>query len=186
MNFLCYLSSYRQSDLPAFLSLLSQDVAFSWDFYLLLHHLSYPPVTPEYVRSSPLLWWLSDRIIYQDLFCRRLVYLTIWWLYTRFSLTMFYHQSYLHKWLLCRYFYSLSNIVDGWKWCWRPWELSLCCVQLAIPLTTHSGSHQWLSLIVIEGTLFTLPSLKSRKGVDSKVVFLVGFRLPCLRLMLGS
>ena len=36
-----------------------------------------------------------------------------------------------------------------------------CCVQLAVLLTTHYGSHQWLSFIVVEGTPLTLPPLDS-------------------------
>ena len=38
-------------------------------------------------------------------------------------------------------------------------ESRACCVQLAVLLTTHCGSHQWLSLIAVEGTPLTLPPL---------------------------
>ena len=38
-------------------------------------------------------------------------------------------------------------------------ESRACCVQLAVLLTTHCSSHQWLSLIVVEGTPLTLPPL---------------------------
>ena len=34
-----------------------------------------------------------------------------------------------------------------------------CCVQLAVLLTTYCSSYQWLSLIAVEGTPFTLPPL---------------------------
>ena len=41
-------------------------------------------------------------------------------------------------------------MVDGWSWCWRLRESGLCCVQLAVLLTTHRGSYQWLSLMAIK------------------------------------
>ena len=41
-------------------------------------------------------------------------------------------------------------MVDGWSWCWYPQKSGLCCVQLAVFLTTHRGFYQWLSLIAIK------------------------------------
>ena len=40
-------------------------------------------------------------------------------------------------------------------------ESRACCVQLAVLLTTHCGSHQWLSLIAVKGIPLTLPPLDS-------------------------
>ena len=81
-------------------------------------------------------------------------------------------------------------------------ESRACCVQLAVLLTTHCSSHQWLSFVAIEGTPLTLPPLDlgsewlppmafinsgrgysshatttgSGSGVDLEVVFLVGLQ----------
>ena len=38
-------------------------------------------------------------------------------------------------------------------------ESRACYVQLAVLLTTHYSSHQWLSLIAVEGTHIMLPPL---------------------------
>ena len=40
-------------------------------------------------------------------------------------------------------------------------KIRACYVELAILLTTHCGSYQWLLLIAVEGTPFTLPPLDS-------------------------
>ena len=40
-------------------------------------------------------------------------------------------------------------------------ESRACCVQLAILFITHYDFYQWLSLISVEGTPFTLPLLNS-------------------------
>ena len=78
-------------------------------------------------------------------------------------------------------------------------ESRACCVQLAVQLTTHCGSYQWLSFVTIEGIPLTLPPLDpsskwlslvalicsnrgnsshatttgSRFGIDLEVVFLI-------------
>ena len=88
-------------------------------------------------------------------------------------------------------------------------ESQACCVRLAILLTTHCGSYQWLSLIAVEGTPLMLAPLDlgskwfppmafinsgwgysshatttgSGSGVDLEVVFFI--RAPYLRLTLG-
>ena len=43
------------------------------------------------------------------------------------------------------------------------------CVQLAILLTTHRGSHQWLSLIAIEETPSYTTTTGSWIGVDLEI-----------------
>ena len=66
-------------------------------------------------------------------------------------------------------------MVDSWSWYWRPRGLGLSCVQLAVLLTTHRGSHQWLLLIAIEVNPSHTTTTGSWIGVDLEVRPLVAF-----------
>ena len=100
-DFFCYLSS--TASLQGFLFLYPQIVVFPRVLHLFFCYFPGPPVTLKYVQLSPLLWRLSERIIHQDLFCRRPTYWTIQWLRTRPFLTRLHHPNYLPAKLLCRH-----------------------------------------------------------------------------------
>ena len=128
----------------AFSSPLSQDVVLNAhkSSSLFLSSSNYS----EYVQLSPHLWQLSDRIILQGLVLHlildHLVALDL------FPLGRLRYQAHNY----CRHPYSSISMVNGWSWYWRPRESGLCCVQLAVLLTTHHCSYQWLLLIAIEET----------------------------------